>query len=95
MKVAGMSIVKSPNLGVDHTANTSKYPDAQNSKYMTDTTGITALVMQRTAHATVKLMELASESEYDIRRQGTLKVSKMACGHGAVRPEGIRTLTAA
>jgi hypothetical protein len=40
-------------------------------------------------------MELASESEYDIRRQGTLMVSKMACGHGAVRPEGIRTLTAA
>ena len=95
MKVAGMSIVKSPNLGVDHTANTSKYPDAQNSKYMTDTTGVSALVMQRTALATVKLMELASESEYDIRRQGTLMVSKMACGHGAVRPEGIRTLTAA
>ena len=95
MKVAGMSIVKSANLGIDHTANTTKYPDANNSKYMTDTTDISALVMQRTALATVKLMELASESEYDIRRQGTLMVSKMACGHGAVRPEGIRTLTAA
>ena len=95
MKVAGMSIVKSANLGIDHTANTTKYPDANNSKYMTDTTGVSALVMQRTALATVKLMELASESEYDIRRQGTLMVSKMACGHGAVRPEGIRTLTAA
>jgi hypothetical protein len=94
MKVAGMSIVKSANLGVDHTANTAEYPDF-NTKYMTDTTGISALVMQRTALATVKLMELASESEYDIRRQGTLMVSKMACGHGAVRPEGIRTLTAA
>lgn len=94
MRVAGMSIVKSANLGIDHTANTGDYPDF-NAKYMTDTTGIAALVMQRTALATVKLMELASESEYDIRRQGTLMVSKMACGHGAVRPEGIRTLTAA
>lgn len=96
MKVAGMSIVKSPNLGIDHTAvgNLADYPNF-NSKYMTDTTGISALVMQRTALATVKLMDLASESEYDIRRQGTLMVSKMACGHGVVRPEGIRTLTAA
>lgn len=94
MRVAGMSIVKSANLGIDHTANTGDYPDF-NTKYMTDTTGIAALVMQRTALATVKLMDLASESEYDIRRQGTLMVSKMACGHGSVRPEGIRTLTAA
>lgn len=96
MKVAGMSIVKSANIGINHAAgaNTADYPDF-NTKYMTDTTNISALVMQRTALATVKLMELASESEYDIRRQGTLMVSKMACGHGAVRPEGIRTLTAA
>ena len=95
MKVAGMSIVKSPNLGIDHTSNTSKYPDATNLKYMKDTSDVSALILQRSALATVKLMELASESEYDIRRQGTLMVSKMACGHGAVRPEGIRTLTAA
>ena len=95
MKVAGMSIVKSPNLGINHAANTSEYPDAEDSKYMTDTSDVSALILQRSALATVKLMELASESEYDIRRQGTLMVSKMACGHGAVRPEGIRTLTAA
>ena len=94
MKVAGMSIVKSANLGIDHTANTAQYPNA-GTKYMTNTSNVSALVLQRSALATVKLMELASESEYDIRRQGTLMVSKMACGHGAVRPEGIRTLTAA
>lgn len=95
IKVAGMSIVKSANLGINHTLNTGDYPDTSGAKYMTDTTGISALIMQRTALGTVKLMELASESEYDIRRQGTLMVSKMACGHGAIRPEGIRTLTAA
>jgi len=27
------------------------------------------------------------ESEYDIRRQGTLMVAKMALGHGILRPE--------
>lgn len=96
MKVAGMTIVKSANIGINHAAagNTADYPDFS-SKYMTDTSAIKALILQRTALATVKLMDLASESEYDIRRQGTLMVSKMACGHGAVRPEGIRTLTAA
>lgn len=97
MKVAGMSIVKSNNLGVDHTAvgNLADYPDTGASKYMADTTGVEALIFQRGALATVKLMELASESEYDIRRQGTLMVSKMAVGHGAIRPEGIETLVAA
>jgi len=95
MKVAGMSIIKSANLGVNHTANTADYPDTGGAKYMTDTSDISALVMQRSALGTVKLMDLASESEYDIRRQGTLMVSKMAVGHGAIRPEGVRTLTAA
>jgi len=93
MKVAGMQIVKSNNLGVNHllAGNVADYPDFD-TKYMVDTTAISALIFQRGALATVKLMELSSESEYDIRRQGTLMVSKMACGHGAVRPEGIETL---
>jgi hypothetical protein len=32
-------------------------------------------------------MDLAAESEYDIRRQGTLMVAKYAVGHGILRPE--------
>lgn len=94
IKVAGMSIIKSANLGINHTAvgNLAQYPDAGGTKYMTDTSAVAALVLQRTALGTVKLMELASESAYDIRRQGTLMVSKMAVGHGVIRPEGIRTL---
>ena len=32
-------------------------------------------------------MDLAVESEYDIRRQGTLMVAKYAMGHGVLRPE--------
>ena len=96
MKVAGMSIVKSSNLGVNHlaVANVADYPDF-NAKYMANTSNVKALCFQRGALATVKLMELGSESEYDIRRQGTLMVSKMAVGHGAIRPEGIETLIAA
>jgi hypothetical protein len=45
--------------------------------------------MHPQAMGTVKLMDLSSEMEYDIRRQGTLMVSKMAVGHGILRPECI------
>lgn len=36
---------------------------------------------------TVKLLDLATESEYQIQRQGTLFVAKYAMGHGVLRPE--------
>jgi hypothetical protein len=90
-KVAGFTIVASPNVGVDHTANTAKYPDF-NAKYMEDTSDTAAVVFHRGGLGTVSLMELATESQYDIRRQGTLMVAKKACGHGAIRPEFIREL---
>ena len=39
------------------------------------------------AIGTVKLLDLATESEYQIQRQGTLFVAKYAMGHGSLRPE--------
>ena len=39
------------------------------------------------AIGTVKLLDLATESEYQIERQGTLFVAKYAMGHGSLRPE--------
>ena len=50
-------------------------------------TNYVALVSHPSAAGTVKLMDLAVESEYDIRRQGTLMVAKYAMGHGVLRPE--------
>lgn len=94
IKVAGMSIVKSSNLALNHTTSTD-YPDTAGSKYGAIATDTSALIFQRGALGTVKLLELASESAYDIRRQGTLMVSKMAVGHGAINPQGIRELRAA
>jgi hypothetical protein len=38
-------------------------------------------------------MDLSTEMDYQIQRQGTLMVAKYAMGHGALRPEaavGIR-----
>lgn len=93
MRVAGMTIVKSNNLTVDH-VTAGAYPDF-NNKYAVDATDTSALIIQRQALGTVQLMDMATEMEYDIRRQGTLAVSKMAVGHGVLRPECIIELRAA
>ena len=51
-----------------------------------EVTKIRFFVMSKDAVATVKLMDLAVESEYQIDRQGTLVVSKYAMGHDVLRP---------
>jgi len=45
------------------------------------------LISHSAAVGTVKLLDLATESEYQIERQGTLFVAKYAMGHGVLRPE--------
>lgn len=80
LKVAGVSFVKSNNLP---STNVATGPSA----YQGDFTNTRGLVMHKAAVGTVKLMDLAVESDYDIRRQGTLLVAKYAMGHGILRPE--------
>lgn len=85
LEVAGFSIVKSNNLAVNHVTGTVDY----GTKYQVDASDTAAVVMHGDALGTVKLMELSTEMDWDIRRQGTLLVAKQACGHGVLRPEGI------
>jgi hypothetical protein len=80
MSIAGIEIVKTLNLP---STNVNTGPTA----YQVDATNTAALVMNKQAVGTVKLLDLATESAYDIRRQGTLIVAKMAVGHGILRPE--------
>lgn len=80
LKVAGVSIVKANHLP---TTNITSGPTA----YQGDFSKTAALVMNKAAVGTVKLLDLAHEAAYDIRRQGTLGVSKYAIGHGILRPE--------
>jgi hypothetical protein len=79
-EVAGISIVKSNHLPTTN-INTGL------AKYQGDFANTVGLVMQPSAVGTVKLLDLATEGEYDIRRQGTLIVAKYALGHGILRPE--------
>tara|TARA_R100001594_G_scaffold71357_1_gene105961 strand:+ start:135 stop:1283 length:1149 start_codon:yes stop_codon:yes gene_type:complete len=52
----------------------------------TEGTKVRALVMNRDAVATVKLLDLSVETDYMVNRQGTLIVSKYAMGHNVLRP---------
>jgi len=87
LKVAGVNIVKS-NTAVDaFTDQSGTSSTGENNTYNGDFSNTAAVVFHKSAIGTVKLMDLAMESEYDIRRQGTLMVAKMALGHGILRPE--------
>lgn len=55
--------------------------------YQGDFSKTACLSMTKNAVGTVKLLDLAQEMQYDIRRQGTLMVAKYAIGHGILRPE--------
>ena len=90
MKVAGIELIPTPhfvasnvNSGVDQGSATQGGSNPQ----AVNLTNYVALVCHPSAAGTVKLMDLATEMEYDIRRQGTLMVSKYAMGHGVLRPE--------
>ena len=61
--------------------------DATNNVNMQTEANLTrALVMNRDAVATVKLLDLSVETDYMVNRQGTLIVSKYAMGHNILRP---------
>ena len=45
------------------------------------------IAFQSEAVGTVKLMDLAMESEYSVERQGNLMLAKYAMGHGILREE--------
>lgn len=80
VKIAGIELVKTNHLPQSNAVGT-------NAKYQIDGTNTAAIVMQKGAVGTVKLLDMAVESEYDIRRQGTLALAKYAVGHGVLRPE--------
>lgn len=80
LRVAGVEIVKTNNLPQ---TNVTTGPSA----YQGNFTNTAAVVWQKGAAGTVKLLDLATEMAYDIRRQGTLLVAKYAMGHGVLRPE--------
>jgi hypothetical protein len=101
--IAGISIYKSNHLATVTVASGSADADDANAKNdvfgangigynATDISAVEMLVAHPSAIGTVKLLDLATESEYQIERQGTLFVAKYAMGHGVLRPEASVTI---
>lgn len=91
LKIAGITLVKSnfvPNGVVSSQTG-------QNNTYSGDFSDTVALAFHKSAIGTVKLLDLATESEYLTQYQGTLVVSKYAVGSGILRPESAIEITKA
>ena len=87
LKVAGINIVKSNTANTSFTDLSGASTTGQNNTYNADFSTTVASIFHKSAVGTIKLKNLKMESEYDIRRQGTLMVGKLAYGHGILRPE--------
>ena len=86
LRVAGIQIVKSNNVP---SANISAIA-GENNTYHGNFSNTAAVVMQKQALGTVKLMDLAVErtsGDFEVMYQGTLMAAKYAMGHGILRPE--------
>lgn len=87
--VGGVRIVMSNHIpNADETAGTGLEPitGSRTAAYRGDYSALKGLIFTKDAAATVKLKDLAVESEYQIERQGTLMVAKYAMGHNILRP---------
>ena len=94
-QVAGIDIYKSTHLPSTDLSSTATGDGAASndvfggsgSGYNGNFTNSIGIVAHPSAVGTVKLLDLATESEYQIERQGTLFIAKYAMGHGVLRPE--------
>ena len=94
-QIAGISIYKSNHIPSTDLSAVSSGDGASNNDvfgvsgigYNGDFRNTFGIVSHSAAVGTVKLLDLATESEYQIERQGTLFVAKYAMGHGVLRPE--------
>lgn len=86
-QLAGINLIKTPHLPTTNITGTGVDAGGAGGAQAVDGANTVAIIAHTSAVGTVKLMDLAVESEYDIRRQGTLMVAKYAMGHGVLRPE--------
>lgn len=69
------------------TASVYNAVPGENSTYGGDFTKTVAVVGHKSSVGVVSLLEMATEMEYQVSRQGTLMVAKKACGIDTLRPE--------
>lgn len=87
--IADVNIVKTNNLP---TANQASPITGERNTYTGDFTNCAALIFQKGAVGTVKLLDLTAQmteagGDFNVMYQGTLMVAKYVMGHGILRPE--------
>lgn len=83
IQIDGVQVIRSNLMPTaNETSDTSVY-----SKYRANYSTTTGIMWCPEAVGTLKLMDLAMETERDVRRQEDFMVAKMAVGHGVLRPE--------
>lgn len=82
-EIGGVTLKKSNNIPSGVISGVS----GENNTYSGTFTNTTGVVMNKEAIGTVRLLNLAVETEYTVRLQGTLVVAKYALGTGILRPE--------
>ena len=86
-QLAGINLIKTVHLPSTDQSGTGVDVGGAGAAQLASALNNVAVITHISAVGTVKLMDLAVESEYDVRRQGTLMVAKYAVGHGVLRPE--------
>lgn len=85
LRAFGVEIIKTNHAPFGATVSNGTLDAGTGNKYAGVFTNTVGVVCTADAVGTVKLMDLAMESEYQIQRQGTLMVAKYAMGHGVLR----------
>jgi hypothetical protein len=95
-QVGGVRIMMSNHIPQTDESTTGVTPDptSRAGAYKANYAKVRGLIFTQDAAATVKLLDLGVESEYQIDRQGTLMVAKYAMGHNVLRPACAITLNA-
>lgn len=84
LKVAGMNII--PTNNIPTTNITSGVAQGSSTNFAGNFSTTVACAWQKNAVGTVKLLDLSTEMDYQIQRQGTLVVAKYAMGHAPLNP---------
>lgn len=95
--IGGARVIMSNHIPTTDESLTGATPDPLTNAgaYKGDYSAVRGLVFTQDAAATVKLLDLGVEQEYQIERQGSLAVAKYAMGHNILRPACAISLNAA
>lgn len=86
--IAGLPVIKT-----NHIPSTDESTAGPRVPYRGNYATTVGIISHKSAAGVVLRRDLSLEAEYEIQRQGTLMVAKMACGIGGLRPEAAVELT--